>query len=63
MKHQLILATVLAATSLAGPALSADLAYKAQPVAAPIQYADWSGVYVGLEGGYGWGKQSSMRPR
>jgi outer membrane immunogenic protein len=44
-----------------GTANAADLgvrpAYKAPPpVAPPVQ--DWSGVYVGLEGGYGWGRHS-----
>jgi opacity protein-like surface antigen len=39
-------------------ASAADLPVKAPRVAAPIQYADWSGVYVGIEGGYGWGRQS-----
>jgi len=40
-------------------ALAADILRKAPPpapVAPPIQ--DWSGIYVGLEGGYGWGKQN-----
>jgi outer membrane immunogenic protein len=27
------------------------------PLPPPVQ--DWSGIYVGLEGGYGWGKQNS----
>jgi outer membrane immunogenic protein len=39
--------------------LAADILRKAPPpapVAPPIQ--DWSGIYVGLEGGYGWGKQN-----
>jgi hypothetical protein len=26
------------------------------PLPPPVQ--DWSGVYVGVEGGYGWGKQN-----
>src|SRR5436189_2312432 len=39
-------------------ASAADLPVKAPRVAAPIQYAEWSGVYVGVEGGYGWGRQS-----
>src|SRR5215471_11307890 len=26
------------------------------PLPPPVQ--DWSGIYVGLEGGYGWGKQN-----
>jgi outer membrane immunogenic protein len=32
---------------------------KAPRVVAPIPYADWSGIYVGLEGGYGWGHQNN----
>jgi outer membrane immunogenic protein len=34
----------------------ADLAGKA-PQPAPVPVSDWSGIYVGVEGGYGWGKQ------
>jgi outer membrane immunogenic protein len=49
-------ASVLAITRMV---LAADLyqpAYKAPPPPPPpIQ--DWSGIYVGLEGGYGWGKE------
>src|ERR1700716_2395760 len=41
-------------------ALAADLPVKAPRLAAaPVPYADWSGVYVGIEGGYGWGKQDA----
>ena len=45
-------AALLAAT-IAAPALAADLPvpYKAAPAAAPF---NWSGFYVGLNGGYGW---------
>jgi outer membrane immunogenic protein len=39
-------------------ARAADMAVKA-PLPAPPPVSDWSGVYVGLEGGYGWGKQST----
>jgi outer membrane immunogenic protein len=43
---------------LASPVMAADIAVKApSPVPPPV--SDWSGIYVGLEGGYGWGKQSS----
>src|SRR5215472_10286545 len=55
--------SLLAATAvgvvLSQGALAADILRKAPPPAPlppPIQ--DWSGVYVGLEGGYGWGKQN-----
>ncbi len=55
--------TLLAATAMGviacQGASAADLGhpvYKAPPpLPPPVQ--DWSGVYVGLEGGYGWGKQ------
>jgi outer membrane immunogenic protein len=39
-------------------ARAADMAVKA-PLPAPPPVSDWSGVYVGLEGGYGWGKQNT----
>jgi opacity protein-like surface antigen len=59
MRTKIRLAALLAATCLTTPVLAADLYTKAPPlVAAPILYADWSGVYVGLEAGYGWGHNS-----
>jgi outer membrane immunogenic protein len=55
--------TLLAATAIgvvaSQGALAADLGhpvYKAPPPAPP-PVQDWSGIYVGLEAGYGWGKQ------
>jgi outer membrane immunogenic protein len=50
-----MLAALVAATCLTTPVLAADLYTSAAPVVAPIPYADWSGVYVGLEGGFGSG--------
>src|SRR5262245_37084161 len=55
--------TLLAATALGGIATqgasAADILRKAPPPAAlPAPIQDWSGIYVGLEGGYGWGKQN-----
>jgi len=35
---------------------AADLAVKAPPVPPAVQIYDWTGIYVGLNGGYGWGK-------
>ena len=59
MRTKISLAALVAATCLTTPVLAADLYTKAPPpVAAPILYADWSGVYVGLEAGYGWGRNS-----
>jgi outer membrane immunogenic protein len=46
---------LFAATALvATPALAADLTYEPAPVAAPISAYNWTGFYVGLNGGYGW---------
>jgi outer membrane immunogenic protein len=54
----LLAATAMGVIASQG-ALAADLrpAYKAPPPAPP-PVQDWSGIYVGLEGGYGWGKQN-----
>lgn len=53
--------TAAAAIVLAGAvsaANAADLAprYKAAPIAVPMMY-DWSGFYIGANGGYGWSSQ------
>jgi opacity protein-like surface antigen len=61
MNRRIILAALLAATSLTSPALAADLYPKAPPIAAPVLYTDWTGFYVGIAGGYGWGRQSFDR--
>ena len=39
----------------ASTALAADLTYEPAPVAAPIEVFNWTGFYVGVHGGYGWG--------
>jgi outer membrane immunogenic protein len=58
MNHRFILAAVLAATGLVSPALAADL--RMPQKAAPIVVSDWSGIYVGVEAGYGWGRQDGL---
>jgi opacity protein-like surface antigen len=40
---------------MASPAFAADLARKAPPPPLPPPIQDWSGIYSGFEGGYGWG--------
>ncbi|UPK03644.1 outer membrane protein [Bradyrhizobium sp. 170] len=45
---------VAATLILAGPAFAADLAVKAPALAGPLP-AQWSGFYLGIHGGYGWG--------
>jgi opacity protein-like surface antigen len=61
MNRRLVFA-LIGGTMLAGPVLAADLPplpplVKA-PLAAPAYLAEWSGIYVGLEGGYGWGRDA-----
>jgi outer membrane immunogenic protein len=51
--HRLLLTILL--TTAAVPALAADLPAKA-PRQAPVAVADWTGFYIGIHGGYGWGK-------
>jgi outer membrane immunogenic protein len=61
MKRRLLfLAGCPLATLIAGSAMAADLArpapvYKTPP--APLVY-NWTGIYIGGDGGYGWGKSS-----
>ena len=56
MKGHLLASAAIVALTVAGPALAADLPLKAPPpVAAPWS---WSGFYVGVHGGYGWGHDS-----
>src|SRR5262245_7967811 len=62
-KTKLLLASVSpAALALAGAAGAADLPRKAPAavVAQPPPYS-WTGCYVGLSGGYGWGTQKATR--
>src|SRR5215472_5901678 len=54
---------LLAATAIGGIAAqgasAADMALrKAPPAPLPPPVQDWSGVYVGVEGGYGWGHEN-----
>jgi outer membrane immunogenic protein len=44
----------VAAVTLGGSAFAADLAYKAPPVAPPAPVYNWTGFYLGLNGGWGW---------
>jgi outer membrane immunogenic protein len=57
MKRSLLLAALFAGTAV--PALAADLPVKARPAPPPIvEVMNWSGFYVGLNGGYSWGHSS-----
>jgi len=59
---KLIVGAALAAISAAG-ATAADLpmqSFKSPPVVAQVY--NWTGFYVGVNGGYGWGTQDPMTP-
>lgn len=55
--RRLIFAFAISTVAITQIALAADMARPVPQAAPPPQ--DWSGVYVGLEGGYGWGRQST----
>ena len=55
VKKILSVVVALAACSLAAPALAADLAARPYTKASMIAAVyDWSGFYIGLNGGGGW---------
>jgi outer membrane immunogenic protein len=61
MRKFLLGSTALLALGISAPAMAADLpapVYKA-PVMAPAPWYDWTGFYVGLNGGYSWGKSAT----
>ena len=57
MKKLLLTAATLVALTAAGSAGAADLAVKAPPLA-PVY--DWTGFYIGVNGGYSWGNSSTV---
>jgi outer membrane immunogenic protein len=51
-----LLGSVALAAVIAGPAMAADMPLKAPP---PPPVFSWTGCYIGIEGGYGWGQSKS----
>jgi outer membrane immunogenic protein len=60
--RELIVNTVgmLALAASLGPAAAADMPVKARPL--PVAIYDWSGFYVGVHGGGGWGTKEISAP-
>src|SRR5688572_374146 len=52
---------LIISAALAAPALAADMPVKARPAPLAAAY-DWSGFYVGVHAGYGWGDVSFGMP-
>jgi outer membrane immunogenic protein len=60
MKKIFIGGAALAALALSVPAMAADLPVKAPVYKAPVEVPyDWTGFYVGLNGGYSWGRSAT----
>ena len=57
MKKSLLAGIAFGLIAAAGSASAADMAVKAPPMA-PAWY-DWTGFYVGVNGGYSWGRSST----
>ncbi len=50
------LLTSAAVLGISGAASAADLGVRA-PIVAPVPVFSWSGVYIGIGGGTGWGTE------
>jgi outer membrane immunogenic protein len=53
---KLVLAGAALAALIAGPAMAADLPVKAAPI---VPIYDWSGFYIGINGGYSFGRSET----
>lgn len=54
---RLLIAVFAIASSYGAPALAADMAIKAPPIVAPPAFS-WTGLYLGIDGGGGWGRET-----
>ena len=59
---RLLIAAIAAATFCATSALAADLPTKAPAIAAPVPMLNWTGFYIGIEGGGAWGLPDMISP-
>ena len=59
-KNALAAAIVVA---LGGPAFAADLPIRSAPpsMLSPVSAYNWTGIYVGANAGYGWGRPEPAR--
>jgi len=55
MKKLFLASVALVALTVGGSALAADMPVKAKRVPPPPPVYSWTGFYVGVNGGYGWG--------
>lgn len=61
---KILMGTAVLLALMAGSARAADLparpVYKAAPMAPMVTATSWTGFYIGVEGGYGWGDQDTV---
>src|SRR6185295_1518784 len=58
----MILAVTVAATASVSAARAADLPAPVQPFYSPTPVMNWTGFYLGVHGGGGWGDQNPNTP-
>jgi outer membrane immunogenic protein len=58
MEMKAIVGSLLLSAALVAPALAADMPVKARPAPVMVAAYDWSGFYMGVHAGYGWGDTS-----
>src|SRR6478672_9560047 len=61
MKKLVIASAAIAAFCFVNPANAADLAVKA-PALLAVPAFNWTGFYIGVDGGYTWGRSTSFQP-
>ena len=61
MKKLVLASAATAAFCFVNPANAADLAVKA-PALVAVPAFNWTGFYVGVDGGYTWGRSTSFQP-
>ena len=59
MRKVVVACVALSALAVTGPAFATDLPLKAPPYAPPAPVYDWTGFYLGINGGYSWGNSST----
>lgn len=57
---KLILAAGAVFALATGSASAADMAVKARPAPTPVEVWNWTGFYIGINGGYGWNQSQDV---
>lgn len=60
--RKLLLAAISATLFFVAPALGADMPVKSPAYKAPAPISNWTGCYIGANGGWGWSRQTFLDP-